>query len=113
MTTKTPVYAYFLAIISGFCILIFVAPDAFPINTAPVFLISGILFGFIWPGKSWVWGLWIAGPLVLFITLSVLFAGRFDVFLKYDLPIILLAVSMACLGSFTSVWFRKIVVNRH
>ncbi len=107
MRSKTPKYAYILAILLGLFVLFLAAPHGFALIPAIVFLISGLLFGFIWPVKSWKWGLWITGPLVLFITLSVLFAGRLDVFFKYDLPIVLLAVSMACLGSFISAWFRK------
>lgn len=107
MRPKTPKYAYILAILIGLFALFFAAPHGFALIPAVVFLISGLTFGFIWPLKSWKWGLWLAGPLILLITLSVLFAGRLDAFFKYDLPIILLAVSMACLGSFTSAWFRK------
>jgi hypothetical protein len=44
--------------------------------------------------------------MVVLIGLSVLFAGQLEMFLKKDLPILFLAISPACLGSFLLAWFK-------
>ena len=108
MSPKPPKYSYILAVICGF--IPFFIPDIEPFVVLTVslfFLFSGSLFGFIWPQESWRWGLWIAGPIVAFLGLSVLFGGNLEVFLEKDLPLLLSALTAACAGSFISSWFKK------
>jgi hypothetical protein len=47
-------------------------------------------------------------PVIVLTGLSVLFAGQLEIFLKKDLPVILIALIAACLGGFISAWFKKI-----
>jgi hypothetical protein len=101
-----PIYAYILAVVVGVGCLIFTAPQSFFI-VALVYLLAGFLFGIFWPIKSWRWGLWIAGPILAFLGLSVLFSGYLNSFLKNDLPILIITVTAACIGAFISAWFRK------
>ena len=70
------------------------------IVTATVLLLTGSLLGFVWPEKSWRWGVWICGPIILLVGLSVLFAGNVDTFLKKDLPVMLVAFVASCIGGF-------------
>lgn len=111
MGTKTPKYAYVLAILAGVPAFIIASIGASSLGTLLVsifiiFLLAGGLFGFLWPNESWRWGLWIAGPLVALLGLSVLFAGQLDVFLQKDLPVLLLSITAACLGSFISARYK-------
>lgn len=106
MNTKPPKYAYIAAIILGLVAFFIPATEPFSVTLAIVFLIAGGLFGFLWPIETWRWGLWIAGPMVVLLGLSVLFAGQLDVFLKKDLPPLLISMIAACLGSFISAWFK-------
>jgi len=84
MSAKPPKYSYFLAIVSG--IFGFIIPALIPISfiaaLAVVYFVLGGFFGFAWPKESWRWGLWIAGPMMALLSLSVLFAGQLDVFFK-------------------------------
>lgn len=109
MRTKTPTYAYVLAVIYG--LMCFIIPASLPfqliVTVALFFLIGGVIFGFVWPKNSWRWGLWIAGPMFFFLGLSVAFAGQLDVFLKNDLPPMLVAIVAACLGSFISSKLKR------
>ncbi|TDE05291.1 hypothetical protein [Flavobacterium sandaracinum] len=68
--------------------------------TFGAFLVAGGLFGFIWPRESWRWGLWLLGPLFVLMSFSILFAGQLDVFIKKDLPSLMIAAVSAFLGSF-------------
>lgn len=109
MSTKTPSYAYVLAV--GYGLIGFIVPASLFFNTtltiAILLLIGGGIFGFVWPKNSWRWGLWIAGPIFFFLGLSVLFAGQLGVFLQKDLPPMLVALGAACLGSFISARFKR------
>ena len=68
------------------------------------FLIGG-LFGFVWPKISWKWGLWMVGPILGLLGLSLLFAGNFEVFLEKDLPVPGVTFLSASLGAFVfSKW---------
>ena len=107
MSTKPPKYAYILAILLGLVAFFIPTTEPFSITLALVFLIAGGLFGFLWTSESWRWGLWIAGPMVVFLGLSVLFAGQLDIFLKKDLPPLLISITAACLGSFISAWYKR------
>jgi len=70
-------------------------------------LIVGLVFGFVWPKKSWRWGFWICSPMIILIGISVVFGGNLTAFLKYDLPIILVGLVAACSGSFIGAWLKK------
>ena len=106
MTTKPSKYPYVLAIIYGLLVPFIPVTEPFPLPLAFLYFIGGGLFGFLWPKVSWRWGLWIAGPMIALIGLSVLFGGQLEVFLKKDLPILILAIISACLGSFVLAWFK-------
>ncbi len=106
MTTKPSKYPYVLAIIYGLLVPFIPDLEPFPFPLALIYFIGGGLFGFLWPKVSWRWGLWIAGPMIALIGLSVLFAGQFEVFIKKDLPILVLAIISACSGSFVLAWFK-------
>lgn len=106
-------YSFILAIILGLTIAFIPEIEPFPIILGLIYFLGGSLFGFLWPKESWGWGIWIAGPMVILIGLSVLFTGQLEMFLKKDLPLLLLAISSACLGSFLLARFkhRRIIVN--
>ena len=106
MTTKPSKYAYVLAIIYGLLVPFIPVMEPFSFLLGLIYFIGGGLFGFLWPKLSWRWGLWIAGPMIALIGLSVLFGGQLDVFLKKDLPILVLAIISACLGGFVLAWFK-------
>ncbi|NNT71450.1 hypothetical protein HKT18_04385 [Flavobacterium sp. IMCC34852] len=91
---------YLLAIILGLAIPFIPEMEPFPIILGIIYFICGSLFGFVWPKPSWRWGIWITGPMTVLLLLSVLFAGQVDVFLKKDLPLLLLAITTTGLGSF-------------
>ena len=109
MIPKPPKYAYILGVIFGLLAFVFPAmfPISFPLALAIVYLILGGIFGFIWPKESWRWGLWIVGPMIVLLSLSVLFAGQMDVFFKKDLPLLLLGLTAASLGSYISSWYKR------
>jgi len=114
MSTRYSKYQYILAVIFGLFVPFFVpffvpvvSEEPFPIPLGLIYLFGGSLFDFFWPKESWRWGLWIVGPMVALLGLSVLFAGQLGMFLKKDLPIIVLAIISACLGSFILSWFRQ------
>ena len=73
-------YPYILAIVLGLTIPFIPEIEPFPIILGLIYLFGGSLFGFLWPKESWRWGIWIVGPMVVLIGLSVLFAGQFDIF---------------------------------
>ena len=99
-------YPYILAIILGLAIPFIPEIKPFPIIIGFIYLFGGALFGFLWPKESWRWGIWIVGPMIVLIGLSVLFVGQLEMFLKKDLPILLLAIIAACLGSFLLARFK-------
>ncbi len=106
ISTKPPKYSYILAIILGMFAFVIGAMGPGLIGVFIIFLLTGSLFGFFWPYESWRWGLWISGPLVALLGLSVIFAGNLNSFVQNDLPILLLAISAACLGSFVTAHFK-------
>lgn len=99
-------YPYILAIILGFTVPFIPEMKPFPIILGILYFLGGGLFGFLWPKESWRWGIWIVGPMAALLGLSVLFAGELEIFLKKDLPILLLAIISACLGSFILACFK-------
>ena len=95
-----------LAIIFGLIVPFIPEMQPYPIPLCLIYLVGGGLFGFLSPKESWRWGLWIVGPMVVLLVLSVGFAGQLEMFLKKDLPILLLALISACLGSFLLAKFK-------
>jgi len=92
-------YPYILAVIAGLLILFLPDMNPVPFMLGVVYFSVGSVFGFLWPKGSWRWGLWIAGPICFLLGTSVLFAGFLEVFLKKDLPILLVSLISTCLGS--------------
>jgi peptidoglycan/LPS O-acetylase OafA/YrhL len=109
MSTALSKYPYVLAILYGILAFFIPATEPLPIFLSLffLFLLGGGLFGFLWPRESWRWGLWIAGPMVGFLGLSVLFAGKLEEFFNKDLLLLLLVVASPCLGSFISARFKR------
>ena len=99
-------YPYILAVIVGLTIPFIPKIEPFPIILGLIYLFVGGLFGFLWQKESWRWGLWIVGPMIGLIGLSILFAGQLDMFLKKDLPILFVAIIAACLGGFLLTWLK-------
>ena len=99
-------YPYILAIIFGLIVPLIPEMEPFPVTLGLIYLFGGSLFGFLWPKESWHWGIWIVGPTVVLVGLSVLFGGQLEMFLKKDLPLLLLAIIAACLGSFLLARFK-------
>lgn len=100
-------YPYILAIITG--LIVPFIPEMKPLLfiLGLIYFFVGSLFGFLWPKESWRWGIWIVGPMIVLIGLSVLFAGQLEIFLKKDLPILLVGIISACIGSFLFAWFKN------
>jgi hypothetical protein len=61
------------------------APLAMAVDLLVVYLAAGFVMGLIWPGPSWIWGVWISLPMVLLILVSVAFTGQLGAFLRHDL----------------------------
>jgi len=99
MVTKYPGYIYILAIATGIGIMFIHDIEPFPYILGPIYLFGGLLFGILWPKKSWRWGLWIAGPMLFLMLLSTAFAGITRIFLE-DVLVIIVPITSACLGSF-------------
>jgi hypothetical protein len=100
-------YPYILAVLLGLIIPFIPEINPFLVILGVIYFLAGTVFGYVWPKESWRWGLWIAGPAVVLIGLSVVFGGQFEMFLKKDLPILLVALLSSCLGSFISAWARQ------
>jgi len=98
---------HILAIILGLAMPFISEMEPFPIILGILYFICGSLFGYFWPKESWQWGIWITGPMIVLILLSVLFAGQVEIFLKKDFPILLLAIISSCLGSFLLAGFKN------
>lgn len=99
-------YPYILAIIFGLAIPFIPEINPFPVILGFVYFVTGSLFGFLWPKESWRWGLWITGPMIVLVGLSVLFAGNLEIFLQKDLPILFLGLISTCLGSLLLSWIK-------
>jgi hypothetical protein len=106
---KHPPYQKVLAIILGTVIIFLPDINPVPYIIGIFYLSSGILFGFLWPTMQWRWGLWISGPMVLLLGLSLIFAGFFDSFLKNDLPILITGVVAACAGAWAGTLLKRLV----
>jgi ABC-type multidrug transport system permease subunit len=99
MVTKYPGYIYILVIATGIGIMFIHDIEPFPYVLGLIYLFCGLLFGILWPQKSWRWGLWIAGPMLFLMLLSTAFAGITRIFLE-DVLVIIVPITSACLGSF-------------
>ncbi len=107
MKNLSAIYPYILAILFGFTVFFFPATELFSPTLALVYLFGGGLFGYFWPEKSWRWGFWIAVPITTLLGLSLLFAGQPDMFMKKDLPLLLLIITAGCFGGFMVAWFKR------
>jgi hypothetical protein len=100
MKTGYSKLSYSLAIIAGFFLPLTAYLEPAPYAFAMICLLLGGIFGYFWPKESWRWGLWISGPSIAFIILSIAFAGQLKVFLEKDLPVILTTLIASSVGSF-------------
>jgi hypothetical protein len=100
MVTETPWYAYLIAFVLGISVFSFFGKEFQPLLLALYFLFTGALLGYLWPQKSWRWGLWLTGPFLVFLGVSVLFAGGVEFFLSKEFPLLLLLIATPCLASF-------------
>lgn len=91
---------FIFAILAGLISIAIPDMGIYPIPIAAWFLICGAILGFLRPAESWRWGIWLCVPILAIIGLSVLFAGNIEMFLKKDLPVLLLAFLLASLGAF-------------
>jgi peptidoglycan/LPS O-acetylase OafA/YrhL len=107
MQTVAPKYSYLLAILFGLVAFFIPVTEPVPLYLILFYLLGGGIFGFLFPFKSWRWGLWISAPMLAILGLSLLFAGQLQVFIKNDLPILLLVVLSSCLGSFIAAYFKS------
>ncbi len=105
MVTKYPTYKYILAIIIGISIMFVPDINPFPYILGLIYFFCGLLFGFLFPGKSWRWGLWLTGPFLFFMLFSIAFAGISKIF-SDDVLIIIVPITSACLGSFLGAWLK-------
>lgn len=99
-------YPYILAIIFGLTVPFFPEMKPFPIILGLIYFFGGSLFGFLWPKISWLWGIWIGGPMFILLGLSVLFTGQMEMFLQKDLPMLVVPLTTSCLGAFISARFK-------
>ena len=100
-------YPYVLAVILGISIRFLPEIDSFLILIGVIYFFAGCVFGFFWPRESWRWGIWMIGPLISLTLLSVLFAGQIEVFIKKDLPILLIGLFSSCFGSYLLATFKN------
>ncbi len=100
MNLRNPKIPYIIAIIAGLISPAIPHMGLYPmIPIAVYFFIIGSLMGLLSPKQSWRWGIWLCGPILVLTGLSVLFAGNIDIFLKKDIPLLLLAFLLASLGA--------------
>ena len=108
--TKPPIYAYILAVISGGLVSSLLTGFSKSIYILMVmnmggYFIAAIIFGYIWPAKSWRWGLWIVSLMFVMVGISVAFTGLGSCFSK-DLPGMFALLVIPCVGGFLGAWFR-------
>ena len=73
--TKPPIYTYILAVISGGFISSLLTSFSNSIYiliamNSGVYFIATIIFGYIWPAKSWRWGLWVEILMLVMVGVS-------------------------------------------
>jgi hypothetical protein len=74
MDGKTPIYAYPLALLGG-GVAMFTFLDAPVFALYLAYAVLGALFGALWPGTSWRWGVWLAVPIVGTVVTGVMSEG--------------------------------------
>jgi len=72
-----------------------------------LFLTAGLIAGYLSPERSWRWGLWICGPLLVLLLISIAFSGNINAFLEKDLPLVLVSITAACIGGFAGARIKK------
>ena len=83
-----------------------------PLWTGLLYFVGSGVLGLFWPVKSWQWGLWMAGPVFILALISVAFVGGVDIFLKKDLPKLLLILACACAGGIILPFLKNLVVKK-
>ena len=111
MFSKHPHYRNVLAIFIGIILMVIPNIEPFPFILGLLYFTCGAIFGFFWPKKSWRWGLWIAGPLLLLMLFSIAFAGLPKVFIQ-DIMVIIVPIIAASFGGFAGAWFKYREIKR-
>ncbi len=96
-----------LALILGLVIPFVGGISSSPIIPGLIYFIGGGLLGFLWPKEFWRASIIIVLPLIALVVLSVLFVGEFGMFIKKDLPVILIAIISAFSGSILLSRFKN------
>ncbi len=94
-------YVYILAVMSGMVILS-------PVGNMNLtgYITVALILGFIWPSKSWRWGLWVSSPTLVVIGLSIAFAGL-GPFISKDLLPLTRMVLFSCAGGILGAWIKE------
>jgi peptidoglycan/LPS O-acetylase OafA/YrhL len=109
-------YSYALAVVLGLAALFITAPsppvDGAAVLTALTLLVAcctalGMLLGFLWPLKRWLWGLWLAAPMWIVVIMSFLFAGGSRLLLTKDLPTLAIVTVGGCGGAYLGAKARR------
>lgn len=91
---------YVLAVLMGLLSPFLPEMQPYPLPLCMLYFLGGGILGYLSPKVSWRWGIWMVAPIGSLLILSILFAGQLDVFFKKDLPVLLLTLFSACLGSY-------------
>ena len=109
-----PKIIYTLALMAGIVVVMasLYIPDYKPIPPINVvdlalFFFATLPFALVWPAQSWKWGIWLIGPLTVFVVVTLATAGEFLLFLKGDLPQLIECGLAACLGGAVGSTLRK------
>lgn len=79
---------------------------------AALYLVFGVVAGFVWRDKGWQLGLWIAAPGWLLVLFSLLFAGYVNKFLTSDVPFLVTSVVAASLGAYIGGYLGNLVLKK-
>lgn len=107
MPAKTPKYAFVLAVVLGIAALAIPNNDYDILILIVGFVLAGTIFGYLWPVESWRWGLWLAGPIMGALALSLLFAGNLEAFVRYDLLYLTIPFASSALAAFMVSRYRS------
>ena len=101
IATKPAWYVYILAVMSGMVILS-------PVGNMNLtgYIIVALILGFIWPSKSWRWGLWVSSPTLVVIGISVAFSGP-GAFISKDLLPLTRIVLFSCASGLLGKWIKE------
>jgi hypothetical protein len=72
-----------------------------------MFAVFGLTAGLVRPAGRWHWGVALAIPLILFLGMSVAFAGQLQAFLIHDAPLVLGVLAGGTLGGQLGSWLRR------